>query len=259
MTGRIALCLIALYGLAIAYCVALSRQQRVIQVVPDIPNYRYDQENCTVEECYSMSSLMQTGMRASNLKVEFLPGTHIVNISGVYRNNAAIYNFALSAANLTVGATILCNGKYGFALSKVMNLIISGLTFEYCGGIINLWPHTIPWYFTLYVGHSENVIITTVTVRYGRGDGIFVEDSYGNFTLFRTNLTLNERNFFFTTHDHSYTNYHDLNVNIVEATFTHSHQTRGLIYDDGIRLRLLHKQFNVAVHIINIFMDVQCM
>ena len=246
-----------LFGLAIiANCyTVLAWQQRIIQIVPDIPDHRY-QENCTAKECYNTSSFMQIVVRGSNLKIEFLPGTHIINISGIFKNNAAINNFALSATNLFVGATILCKGKFGFSFSKVTNLIISGLTFEYCGGVTSLGSFNIPWYCALYVGNSENISITEVTIRYGRGEGMYVEGPRGNFTLLKANLTFNGRNFFFATKSCACTNANDLHLNvyIAESAFTHS-KNLGIIYGGGIKLQLLHKEFNVALHITNIFVD----
>ena len=183
--------------------VTFGWQQRVVQVLPDIPDDRYlGNSNCTVSDCYTFSELVWGhSVRGSNLKVVLLPGIHIANykpffITGVYYS-IDVTNFTLSAANLTAGATILCNGTFGFAFLNVTNLEISGLTFENCGEAIEVprTPYTSSPYYTLYIVDSINVNITDVAVRYGRGYGLYVKQPRGLFTLSRARFVFNENNF----------------------------------------------------------------
>ena len=245
---------LAVFCVCIAHSVVVTFafQQRVVQVIPDIPDELYS-ENCTVDECYSFTDLVWNSVSGSNLKVAFLPGIHITNhttsfifIFGVYSVSDAI-NFTLSAANLSVGATILCNGTFGFGFYNVTNLEISGLKFENCGeAILVPRPHHPTLYYTLYLKMTTNVRISDVTITYGKGIGLNIEQPCGFFTLSRTTVMFKEQNFYYST-----VQIHEpTNLTIIDSVFTH-----GLSDSSGIRLQLLHTYFNVAIHISNVLVD----
>ena len=235
----------------LVHSVAFAWQQQVVQVVPDIPDEHYE-ESCTVDECYSFTDLVRNNVRGSNLKVAFLPGIHIANhdaffITGVYSVFDAI-NFSLSAANLSVGANILCNGTFGFDFYNVTNLEISGLTFENCGEAI-LVPRPLrpTLYYTLYIKRTANVSITDVTVKHGVGIGLYVEQPRGYFFLSKATLMFNEQNFYFSTIRIS----EATNLTITDSVF--SHGLRMFDRYPGITLQLLHTYYNVAINMINVF------
>ena len=254
MINRIALVGLTVYFAYLAQSVTFA-WQRIVQVVPDIPD-ECCTENCTVDECYSFTELIRNRVGGSNLKVAFLPGIHIANhdasfvfITGEYSVFDAI-NFTLSADNLSVGATILCNGTFGFSFYNVTNLEISGLTFENCGeAILVPRPGHPNLYYTLYIKRTANVIITNVTVKYGRGIGLNVEQPHGFFTLSKTTVMFKEQNFYFSTVQIN----KSTNLTITDSVFTHG--LRGSDEYSGIRLRLLHAYFNVAINMTNVSVD----
>jgi hypothetical protein len=224
-------------------------------VVPDIPDEFY-RENCTVDECYSFTDLVWNSVSGSNLNVAFLPGIHIANraasfifITGVYSVSDAI-NFTLSAANLSVGATILCNGTFGFGFYNVTNLEISGLKFENCGeAILVPRPHHPTLYYTLYLKSTANVSISDVIVTYGKGIGLNIEQPRGFCTLSRLTVMFKEQNFYYSTVQIR----EPTNLIITDSVFTHG--SSGYDGYSGIRLQLLHTYFNAAVSMSNVFVD----
>ena len=254
MTGRNAVSLIVL-SICLIYSIAFAWQQQVVQIIPDIPDDHYE-ENCTVNECYSFTDLVRNRVRGSNLKIAFLPGIHIANhadfafyITGVYHVFDAI-NFTFGAANLSAGATILCNGTFGFGFNNMTNLEISGLTFENCGeAILVPRPNRATLYYTLYIAESANVSITDVTVKYGIGIGLYVKRPRWFFTISGSTFTFNEQNFYFSTIEISAAS----NLMITDSVFTHG--LRRFVNSPGIMLQLLHTYFNVAINISNILVD----
>ena len=169
-------------------------QQRVVHVVPDgLHRSDFGERGCTVEECYIILAEFGHNLEVrSNLKIVFLPGTHIAsrNVSlhgGVY-HNTNVTNFVLTAANFSAGATISCKGSVGFAFVNMTNLEISGLTFENCSQNFTNHKGFVDYtFYTLYILDSKNVNVTDVTIRYGRGFGLYVEKPYGRITISRAN------------------------------------------------------------------------
>ena len=260
METKINVALSILLLLASGVTVVLAGQHRVVQVVPDVHQPYYDgyQENCTVSECYTFFEFVRN-VEGSNIMVAFLPGIHIANhddfvhvmlfFTGIYYYTHAT-NVTLTAANCSVGATIACNGTFGFAFINVTNLQVSGLTFENCGVVLEVFrPHQPTFYFTLYVARSRNINITDVTVTHGKGYGLHVKETHGFVLLSGTKFLFNEHNFYFSTDAiEAFTN-----LTVSDSMFLHGTAGgRGEPGCAGVCLHLLHTEINVTVSLINI-------
>ena len=119
---------------------------------------------------------------------------------------------------------------------------ISGLAFDECG--------VVDTFIILFIEDSENVNITNVTIRNGRGYGLFVQKPHGTFTLSKAKFMYNERNFYFSiVKINAFTI-----LTVTDSVFTHGKSLRRSTSNySGIELKLLHTYFNVAVHLANIY------
>ena len=88
-----------------------------------------------------------------------------------------------------------------------------------------------------------------MTVKYGVGIGLYIEQPRGFFILSRTILMFNEQNFYFSTIKIS----EATGLTITDSVF--SHGLRKFDRYPGISLHLLHTYYNVAINIINVFVD----
>ena len=234
-------------------------QGRVIYVLPSHQSHT----NCLVEDCYSLTDLINGHILSSNISnttIALLPGTHtIINsaVKVVSINSAA--NFTMSASGLSAGAIIVCNGtNIGFVFSHTFNVTISGITIKQCGASehFTFLPTHLET-FTLFIAYSYNVTVTNVTIIAGKGTGLLVRGVHGHLYLLRNAFIMNNINLNINYDDSSNgarnDRLSDTVVIIKDSLFSHGHMLSPLCSNSsGISLIFLQETYLVTIWLTNI-------
>ena len=178
--------------------VLASHQHRIVYVTPDLDENTLSK--CPAQECYTLHSVsnMSDQYFVSNTTIALMEGTHIYSS---LHNEAVIVevveNFVLTAANLTIGATIECNTSFGLQFIFTRNLTISGITFESCGAHMTYLSRSAESAIlaTLYIVISHDVTIENVTVTKGQGFGLIVYNFHRRFSIYNSQFLGNQLNF----------------------------------------------------------------
>ena len=245
--------------IALTHNASASVQQVEVHVHPESD---YNQTECAVNRCLTITDLIQHHVMTSNMKILFQPGTYIVQDRGVL-HVANVTNFTLSVTDLNIGATIQCNYLTGFRFLSVTNLEISGLTFDKCR-----WYHYIfetkemssP---SIYIEKSDNVSISNVNVRNGRGTGLYVKSANGPFTVSNSSLSHNGQNFYFLAEDrgiikNNASYFTEFNLTIKNSEFSYGKQIDDFVTGDngypGMTIKCLQNAYSGfgTINLINI-------
>ena len=242
-------------------CVLAQEQTQVIHVLPD---HQLMFNECQATECYYLTALMNNNIFSGNINTTIIlyPGIH--SISSAVNKVYSIYNattLELTAANLSEGAIIKCNGYVGFAFSYCTNLTISGITFEGCGTHFINTHHiqqTVTSNFTLLISHSFDVHLLAILVRDGNGIGLLVVNVCGLLMLSDSGFKNNTCNFYYFSKDSVNTISSSTNVMVKNSRFgsattcRHKDQLMGSVCSAGVVLKLLQTQFNVRADVTNV-------
>ena len=133
--------------------------------------------SCPTHTCYTLSEYAQDPgqyFKDSNLTLQFLPGTHTLNV------NIAITNIhQLEITNAARAPTkVVCNSNVGFTLRDISVVSIGGLAFVGCAksGIVQPYQshRRYPTYYGLHFQsvHMAEVIDCTFQDSYGSALGV---------------------------------------------------------------------------------------
>ena len=168
---------------------------------------------CLVSNCYTIETLIknETLRELSNTTLFFLQGIHTIKSdTNETVSITSTTNFTLKAANGTEGATIKCNGNVGFKFTKYVSYIeISGIIFDNCGTSHYLQTNdesSDAEVFVLAITHSYNISVNALSIKYGKGTGLYLQNVYGYFTLSHALFTMNNVNLDVIIEDDSYEN-----------------------------------------------------
>ena len=245
-------------------------EERVIYVLPN------DQPltNCPVKNCYYLSALINDDLlsgQVSNTTIALLPGTHIcTNAVNKVVSVSNATNFVLRAANLSVGATIKCNGNIGFEFSSITNLAITGVVFTECGSrqTCNFSSHkrinniTRSITFTLLLNYSMDTNINNVMITHGNGIGLVIMNPQGQTNLTHSYISHNDHgNIFVFSMDSKSKILSDTIITILSSNFTDSANNTRIGYTScipigeqsfGVKFMLVHSRYHIHVKLINI-------
>ena len=202
------------------------------------PESDYNQTECAVKKCLTITDLIQHHVMSSNMKILFQPGTHNVQDRGVFQV-VNVTNFTLSVTDLNKGATIQCNYLTGFRFLSVTNLEISGLTFDRCRWHEYISVKNDISTSSIYIEKSDNVSISNVNVRNGIGTGLYVKSADGLFTVSHSNFSHNDQNFFFLAEDSATENnnasyFTEFNLTVKNSEFSYGKKINNIINNANI-------------------------
>ncbi len=159
-------------------------EQRVLHLLP----YNSSQDECPVERCYTLKSVIENKEFISNTEFVLYPAVHTLSDNFSMILISSVSNIVItcgSAGDLSL-CYVQCKGNAGFFFHNVANVSISGINFEDCGASVSnvLYGSSI----VLLFKYCTNIVHSRVTIT-GRMDyGIAVIESRGDLILMNTTL-----------------------------------------------------------------------
>ena len=133
--------------------------------------------SCPTHPCYTLSEYAQylgQYFNGSNLTLEFLPGTHTLNVNVTIKSIHRLE--ILGNSSEVVPTRIVCSSYVGFAFSDIHKVRIDGLAFVACAGM-GVVSNLLTTYYGLHFQSVQTAEITDCTFQDSYGSALGAVDS----------------------------------------------------------------------------------